>query len=806
MNYITYQKLLLCFSVILVISSTYAEEPTKKLVSQQEIIDAVKTVEESNMKLLLEAEQKMELSKAEAAKKNFADAIKLAEQAIKHIKGLRGSYVQYKREAMKRYLNQLNVQWAASEMDRARKAYIDKKFVVASSAARNAMRIDHNLSTEAEAFIKKCEKKINFDNLVDNSKIEKISPGYNEKVEDIKVLLKTASVYMDHKFYDKAQEALEKVLLKDPYNKEAAHSLNILYEKLKLAGAKRRRANYSEAMATLEWNWTEQLPPAETVSEGDKPSVKTSEESGLHEKLQKIIFDNLEFDDASITSVISHLNSLSKQADPEHVGVSIVSNLTNTETAEVKRITMSFDHIPMGEAIRYICLGANLKYKIEENAVIIGDKNIDEMDTRFFKVRYALIASIAGDTVGATMEEEDFTDSETDIDLEDTFSKDGEKKKSGGGGGGGGAGVGGELGGGGASSSSNNAMVKYFSDRGIQFDEGATIAYDRRAGTLIVKNTYENLRKLEHLLRDLDIQTPLVLIEAKIVEMTQTDLEELGFDWVFSSAGSSDTHPHWSFGENSTLLRHYSADNSNTTDSSSQNYKFLNDLSILPNFGGEGSNLNLSLTINAIDQHSKDEILSAPKVIATSGTTALIRMVEETYYPESWDDPELSVSEGTIELTPPDPEFGDPTDIGIRFQVTPTVSPNNYTISLHLIPQVVSFSDWMEYPLMMYAGTTTIDNITIKMPIISRRDLDTNVKVFDGETIVLGGMLQDTTVERNDKWPFLGDVPLLGRLFSSQLYQSEKINLLIFVTARLINNDGVPVREGSLRGVPDFNR
>jgi len=105
----------------------------------------------------------------------------------------------------------------------------------------------------------------------------------------------------------------------------------------------------------------------------------------------------------------------------------------------------------------------------------------------------------------------------------------------------------------------------------------------------------------------------------------------------------------------------------------------------------------------------------------------------------------------------------------------------------------------------MYAGNTSL-SVDIKMPIISRRDLDTNVKVFDGETIVLGGMLQDQTIERNDKWPILGDIPLLGRLFSSQMNKTEKINLLIFVTARLINNDGVPVREGTLRGVPEFNR
>ena len=129
---------------------------------------------------------------------------------------------------------------------------------------------------------------------------------------------------------------------------------------------------------------------------------------------------------------------------------------------------------------------------------------------------------------------------------------------------------------------------------------------------------------------------------------------------------------------------------------------------------------------------------------------------------------------------------------------------------------MIAFSGWQEYPIYMYVdrisvgtaptSSTSSSSANIRMPIIARRDLDTNVKVFDGETIVLGGMLQDEIQKRNDKWPFLADIPLLGRLFSSQMSKSQKINLLIFVTARLVNNDGVPVREDAHRGLPDFGR
>jgi general secretion pathway protein D len=92
------------------------------------------------------------------------------------------------------------------------------------------------------------------------------------------------------------------------------------------------------------------------------------------------------------------------------------------------------------------------------------------------------------------------------------------------------------------------------------------------------------------------------------------------------------------------------------------------------------------------------------------------------------------------------------------------------------------------------------------MPIIGRRDLDVNIKVYDGETIVLGGMVDNRNMYRNDKWPIIGEVPLIGRLFSSQLAYTEKVNLLIFVTTRLVNNDGVPVRKNKQRAVADFYR
>ena len=92
------------------------------------------------------------------------------------------------------------------------------------------------------------------------------------------------------------------------------------------------------------------------------------------------------------------------------------------------------------------------------------------------------------------------------------------------------------------------------------------------------------------------------------------------------------------------------------------------------------------------------------------------------------------------------------------------------------------------------------------MPMISRRDLRVNVTVYDGETIVLGGMVDNSTTSRTDKWPILGDLPFIGRFFQAQSEEATRSNLLLFVTTRLVSNDGVPIRRNAAVGAPDFNR
>ena len=183
-------------------------------------------------------------------------------------------------------------------------------------------------------------------------------------------------------------------------------------------------------------------------------------------------------------------------------------------------------------------------------------------------------------------------------------------------------------------------------------------------------------------------------------------------------------------------------------------------------------------------------------------------MVREEYYPESWTEPELTAGTASVSFTPSYPELGEPTPVGINLEVTPQVSPNNYTISLTLNPSVIERVAWTDYGYDIDLGPVTGQfHATEIMPEISHRDITTQVRVYDGETLVLGGMLRDRITAVDDRVPLLGDIPLIGRLTRTKNQQSQKINLMIFVTARLVNPDGLPVRVwDDTKGLPDFRR
>lgn len=111
----------------------------------------------------------------------------------------------------------------------------------------------------------------------------------------------------------------------------------------------------------------DQVKPEKCKAETAKQKALT----GINKKLQEIVFDHIEFEEATIPIVIKYLVTKSRELDPEKQGVDIVLQLKEEELDNLPTITMSVDDIPLGEAKKYICMAGGIEYTIEEKAVII---------------------------------------------------------------------------------------------------------------------------------------------------------------------------------------------------------------------------------------------------------------------------------------------------------------------------------------------------------------------------------------------------------------------------------------------------
>ena len=141
--------------------------------------------------------------------------------------------------------------------------------------------------------------------------------------------------------------------------------------------------------------------------------------------------------------------------------------------------------------------------------------------------------------------------------------------------------------------------------------------------------------------------------------------------------------------------------------------------------------------------------------------------------------------------------------VGITLEVEPTVGPDGYTIDLILSPRVVEFDGFINYGSPISTVVTVqgfglssnflvTDNV-INKPVFSTREVTTEVTVYDGQTVVIGGLMREDIQKTEDKVPILGDIPLAGRLFRTSADQHIKRNLIMFVTASLLDPAGQPL-------------
>jgi len=518
--------------------------------------------------------------------------------------------------------------------------------------------------------------------------------------------------------------------------------------------------------------------------------------------------------------------------NPEPAGAGAAASIPAAAAPSVgsaeARITLSLSNSPLMEALRYICQLANLKLKIDTYAVSIvpPSVNTDELITKEYKVPAGFMSQAPTGGGGA-------------------LSAPAER----GGAGGAGGAAAGDATGAGSNIPQKQTAIDFLTSEGVAFPPGASAVYFPGSSRLIVHNTPSNIELVDAIVDNSAGPVPTqVAIEAKFVEIQQQNNKELTMNVLLGQFGIPGTKGRI-FGAGGTTSGGTPTNASDyplafptsgglqeepvTSGLRSGSYAISADAisallfpasggtSVAPAVFGVGSVLTdptFQVVLRALDQKKGVDLLSAPRVTTKSGQRAVIEIVQEFRYPTEFDPPQIPQNFGgssggtagsttaiqVFPVTPTTPTAFETRNTGVTLEVEPTVGSDNYTIDLNLVPQVVEFEGFINYgsPISTINPSTLTGVLTnapssivltpnvINQPIFSTRKVTTSVTVWDGQTVVLGGLMREDVQKVQDKVPILGDIPFLGRAFRSNVDQHLKVNLVIFVTARLINPAG----------------
>jgi len=306
--------------------------------------------------------------------------------------------------------------------------------------------------------------------------------------------------------------------------------------------------------------------------------------------------------------------------------------------------------------------------------------------------------------------------------------------------------------------SNNNSSESLLSSRG-------TISVDTRTNTLIINDTAQNIDKVRKMVDLLDIAVKQVMVEARIVRASTEFSKQMGVKWGILSQGINQNNDLLVGGSDTTLWDLKTPDDDGKyTIERPQNLNV--DLGVTATgasriaFGLISlSDFMLDLELSALQADGYGEVISTPKVLTADKQQAKVASGTQIPYQSAEGGGANAVSKT---------EFIDAT---LSLDVTPSITPEG-KVQMNL--QIKNDS---------IGGVTPTGQYTI-----NKNEINTNVLVDNGETVVLGGIFEQQTINQQTKVPFLGDIPYLGRLFRKDVKSDNKSELLIFVTPRIVND------------------
>lgn len=296
----------------------------------------------------------------------------------------------------------------------------------------------------------------------------------------------------------------------------------------------------------------------------------------------------------------------------------------------------------------------------------------------------------------------------------------------------------------------------------------ASIEADEGTNSLIVTAEADVMQSLLSVVKRLDIRRAQVLVEAIIVEITDTDDRDLGIEWLFTNDSGA-----YGSSTRSGLAGATAAAAFGTDDSVDSRASIASALADIPGqvlgFGHVDDNLSFNVVINALKSNTKANILSTPSLLTLDNEEASIVVGESIPFVTG-----SYTATGSSSSNPDNPfQTVERENVGITLKVTPQINEGDSLILA--ISQEVS----------NVKGTAALNSNVIT----SERKIDTKVLADNGQTIVLGGLIEDNVTEEIQKVPFLGDLPFIGALFRSTAVNIGKKHLLVFLRATIVRDN-----------------
>lgn len=660
-----------------------------------------------------------------------------------------------------------------------------------------------------------------------------LTKEHSADVDQVRRFLYEAEGFYDLGKFDRAEMVYEDILRLDPYNKAARRGL----ERVSAAKSDYRVAARDQARAKLlaevgeAWEQKDHLKPDLPLIE-EQQSVKKLAISNLYEKLNTIVFPEVNLNNASLDEAIDYLRVVSAQLDESTVietekGVGFVINLGDddhpaVQAVKAQRINLRLNvPVPMIEVLEQITAASKTDYRVDEFAIVITASGFSDptLIRRDFKVPPDFLTSSTG----------------TQVAQDDPF---------------GGAREGGLV-------AKRLTAVEKLKTFDLPFPEGATATYNAATNVLTVVNTADNLALVESIVDSASLKEPVIVaVRTTVIDISQENLEELGFDHMLGEFSLGDAYTlsggttgsgvpiqdmipgrpvtsglrsgelaNNSDGLDALLTRDQPQSTTGTLTTGTINSSTLN----IPPVGGAPAQMRapgaLSLIgivdnsahqilMRALSQKKGTNLMVRPQVMTRPGQNAVVQSVIEFIYPEEYEPPEIpnSVGGGDAVVTPSHPTSFTNKDLGVSLEVLPEVGADREIIEVQVNPIISDFEGFVNYgsPITGSSTATTVDFVgltstssstfgqitdnSILMPLFKTIRGKTAVRIADGQTIVMGGLLEEVSRKVNDKVPVLGDLPLIGRAFQSNSTSVEKRSILIFVNVELLDPAGNPYR------------